>query len=254
MDRIHVFESKGNHLDASVCYEEAISKDPENVGLHVGLLKCFTKMGQLSAVLSQVRGLTSKHPDWTSQLLASRVECAWKLNQWDNLKEFLAIADENQHTNNTTPKLSAGKFEFNLGKIFLSLQNEKEDEFKVNLDVARLAEIGPLSAAAMETGSYTSGYQHVVKLQILNELESVAKNFVFNSASESQTTEQVLRKTLTETLKHLESSFDSMQPSYRNHDCLLNFRRTLFFILQGKTKFPVVKKRLGQGGFQDETN
>ena len=60
MDRIYVLESKGNHLDASVCYEEAISKDPQNVKLHLGLLKCFSKMGQLSSVLSQVEGLVTK--------------------------------------------------------------------------------------------------------------------------------------------------------------------------------------------------
>ena len=111
-------------------------------------------------------------------------------------------------TTTTTPLLSAGKFEYNLGKIFSCLQRENEAEFDDNLDAARIAEIGPLSATAMETGSYNSGYQHVVKLQVLNELELLAKEFIFRGDDAPPTAgnaEAIRLESLEAILAHLDS-------------------------------------------------
>ena len=149
--------------------------------------------------------------------------------------------------------LNAAKFEFNLGKIFSCLQRDDETEFDENLSAARVAEIGPLSATAMETGSYNSGYQHVVKLQVLNEMELLAKEFLFrrtspnsrgNGGHSDAMAEKLQLESLESILAHLDSRFSLMQPSYRSHECLLNFRRTFFGLFAAKTPFTSVKKRL----------
>ena len=56
--------------------------------------------------------------------------------------------------------------------------------------------------------------------------------------------EAVQLRNLESIMAHLDSRFGLMQPSYRSHDCLLNFRRTFFSLLRAKTPFDSVKKRL----------
>ena len=100
MDRIYVLESKGNHLDASVCYEEAISKDPQNVKLHLGLLKCFSKMGQLSSVLSQVEGLVTKVFVFASNSKRRSMPIAANILLSDRLSSVKNAATHANTTNN----------------------------------------------------------------------------------------------------------------------------------------------------------
>merc|ERR1712142_1232912 len=56
--------------------------------------------------------------------------------------------------------------------------------------------------------------------------------------------EKLQLESLESILAHLDSRFSLMQPSYRSHECLLNFRRTFFGLFAAKTPFTSVKKRL----------
>ena len=47
------------------------------------------------------------------------------------------------------------------------------------LDLTLKTETAPITAASMEQGAYERSYEHLVKLQILNEIHSAAEMLVF---------------------------------------------------------------------------
>ena len=40
---------------------------------------------------------------------------------------------------------------------------QKDEAFLEQLEIARLEQVGPLSAASLEMGSYQRGYEHIVR-------------------------------------------------------------------------------------------
>ena len=47
------------------------------------------------------------------------------------------------------------------------------------MDLTLKTEMAPITAASMEQGAYERSYEHLVKLQILNEIHSAAEMLVF---------------------------------------------------------------------------
>ena len=47
------------------------------------------------------------------------------------------------------------------------------------MDLTLKTEMAPITAASMEQGAYERAYEHLVKLQILNEIHSAAEMLVF---------------------------------------------------------------------------
>jgi serine/threonine-protein kinase ATR len=70
---------------------------------------------------------------------------------------------------NTLNSFNAG-----IGKLFVLAEERNEKEFYETLRTLREQQIGPLSAVSMEAGggSYQRGYEYVVNLHALQEIES----------------------------------------------------------------------------------
>ncbi len=50
-----------------------------------------------------------------------------------------------------------------IGKILLAVKTGDEETFTKQVDLLRSLQMGPLSAASMEQGSYYRGYQYIVR-------------------------------------------------------------------------------------------
>ncbi|XP_042314459.1 serine/threonine-protein kinase ATR [Sceloporus undulatus] len=158
-EQILEHESIGLLRDATACYDRAIQLEPEQIIHYHGVVKSMLGLGQFSTVITQVNGVLAKRPEWTPELNTYRVEAAWKLTQWDSLENYLA-ADDKSNT-----------WSVRLGQLLLSAKKKEAATFYETLKVVRAEQIGPLSAASFERGSYQRGYEYIIRLHMLCELE-----------------------------------------------------------------------------------
>ncbi|KAF4801806.1 hypothetical protein TURU_031252 [Turdus rufiventris] len=158
-EQILEHESIGLLRDATACYDRAIQLEPDQIIHYHGAVKSMLGLGQLSAVITQVNGVLANRSEWISELNTYRVEAAWKLSQWDLLENYLA-----SDVKSTT-------WSVRLGHLLLSAKKKNEAAFYETLKVVRAEQIVPLSAASFERGSYQRGYEHIIRLHMLCELE-----------------------------------------------------------------------------------
>ncbi|XP_030430358.1 serine/threonine-protein kinase ATR isoform X5 [Gopherus evgoodei] len=158
-EQILEHESIGLLRDATACYDRAIQLESDQIIHYHGVVKSMLGLGQLSTVITQVNGVLANRPEWTSELNTYRVEAAWKLTQWDLLENYLA-ADVKSST-----------WSVRLGQLLLSAKKKNTTDFYETLKVVRAEQIVPLSAASFERGSYQRGYEHIIRLHMLCELE-----------------------------------------------------------------------------------
>ncbi|RMX47129.1 hypothetical protein pdam_00018677 [Pocillopora damicornis] len=160
-------KSSGKLCDVSARYERAIQEEPDEIGHHKGLLQCFIDLGQVTTALTHVDGVVTRRPEWEKSLNAYRVEASWRLGQWDSLESYLKL------------ERGVGDWDVGLGRILLAAKEKNENEFRRQLKVVRSQQMGFLSAASMESGSYQRGYEHIVRLHMLREVEeAVQRNFL----------------------------------------------------------------------------
>ncbi|XP_066475341.1 serine/threonine-protein kinase ATR [Tiliqua scincoides] len=158
-EQILEHESIGLLRDATACYDRAIQLEPDQIIHYHGVVKSMLGLGQLSTVITQVNGVLARRPEWTSELNTYRVEAAWKLAQWDSLENYIA-ADGKSNT-----------WSVRLGQLLLSAKKNDAATFYETLKLVRSEQIGPLSAASFERGSYQRGYEYIIRLHMLCELE-----------------------------------------------------------------------------------
>ncbi|XP_019359111.1 PREDICTED: serine/threonine-protein kinase ATR isoform X2 [Gavialis gangeticus] len=158
-EQILEHESIGLLRDATACYDRAIQLEPDEIIHYHGVVKSMLGLGQLSTVITQVNGVLANRSEWTSELNTYRVEAAWKLSQWDLLENYLA-----SDVKSTT-------WSVRLGQLLLSAKKKNTTAFYETLKVVRAEQIVPLSAASFERGSYQRGYEHIIRLHMLCELE-----------------------------------------------------------------------------------
>ncbi|KAG6929988.1 ATR serine/threonine kinase [Chelydra serpentina] len=158
-EQILEHESIGLLRDATACYDRAIQLESDQIIHYHGVVKSMLGLGQLSTVITQVNGVLANRPEWTSELNTYRVEAAWKLTHWDLLENYLA-ADVKSST-----------WSVRLGQLLLSAKKKNTAAFYETLKVVRAEQIVPLSAASFERGSYQRGYEHIIRLHMLCELE-----------------------------------------------------------------------------------
>ncbi|MGH0136331.1 UNVERIFIED_CONTAM: hypothetical protein FKN15_036029 [Acipenser sinensis] len=109
-------------------------------------------------------GKWGKWPQWKSELNTYRVEAAWKLSQWDLVEDYVA---SDQKSSNWSVRL---------GQLLLAAKQKDAETFYEKLKVVRAEQVVPLSAASFEWGSYQRGYEYIVRLHVLCELEHTFKD------------------------------------------------------------------------------
>ncbi|MGH0145669.1 UNVERIFIED_CONTAM: hypothetical protein FKN15_015304 [Acipenser sinensis] len=163
-EQILEHESIGLLRDATACYDRAIQLESDQIIHYHGVMKSMLGLGQLSTVITQVNGVLANRPQWKSELNTYRVEAAWKLSQWDLVEDYVA---SDQKSSNWSVRL---------GQLLLAAKQKDAETFYEKLKVVRAEQVVPLSAASFEWGSYQRGYEYIVRLHVLCELEHTFKD------------------------------------------------------------------------------
>ncbi|XP_035466143.2 serine/threonine-protein kinase ATR [Scophthalmus maximus] len=158
-EQILEHESIGLLRDATACYDRAIQLESDQIGHYHGVMTSMLGLGQLSTVITQVNGVLANKHQWKSELNTYRVEAAWKLGKWDLLEDYLS-SDRHSST-----------WSVRLGQLLLSAKKKDAETFHEKLKLVRKEQVVPLSAASYECGTYQRGYEYLVRLHMLSELE-----------------------------------------------------------------------------------
>ncbi|XP_052214022.1 serine/threonine-protein kinase ATR-like isoform X2 [Dreissena polymorpha] len=214
---------QGCQIELQVCYEQALQAEPDELSHHQGLLRCFMDLSQPSLALQHASGVISNRvlkddcKAWSLQLLPFQVEASWKLGNWADLHNY------------NMKDLSSRSWSVMLGRILLAARAKKEDEFLQHLQIARQEQVGPLSAASMEMGSYQRGYEHIVRLHQLSEIEESVRVLLGFPGNGAQDDVGFRGEHL---LAHWRMRVKMMQSSFRIQEPVLTMRRTLMSLSQ----------------------
>ncbi|XP_036048485.1 serine/threonine-protein kinase ATR [Onychomys torridus] len=204
-EQILEHESIGLLRDATACYDRAIQLEPDQIIHYHGVVKSMLGLGQLSTVITQVNGVHANRSEWTDELNTYRVEAAWKLSQWDLVENYLA-GDGKSTT-----------WSVRLGQLLLSAKKRDTTAFYDTLKLVRAEQIVPLSAASFERGSYQRGYEFIVRLHMLCELEHSIKPLFHKSPGGSCNEDSL----------NWAARLEMTQNSYRAKEPILALRRAL---------------------------
>uniref|UniRef100_T1IWR0 Serine/threonine-protein kinase ATR n=1 Tax=Strigamia maritima TaxID=126957 RepID=T1IWR0_STRMM len=211
-DQILVHESTGQFQDALACYERAISEEPDEVIHYGGMLKTLLSLGQSSTALDYANGVVARKLGWSKELNRFRVEAAWKLNNWSSLDNFL------KEDTVRCPGVA-------IGQILLSTKKREKAKFVQLLEDARVNQMGPLSAAGMEDYAYQRGYEYLIRLHMLNEVEKGMRIFLKFPATLPEEDEFENPVSL---ISQWDSRFKSIQSTFRYQEPVLSLRRVVF--------------------------
>nr|XP_046268909.1 serine/threonine-protein kinase ATR [Scatophagus argus] len=206
-EQILEHESIGLLRDATACYDRAIQLESDQIGHYHGVMTSMLGLGQLSTVITQVNGVLANKHHWKSELNTYRVEAAWKLGQWDLLEDYLS----SDHQSST--------WGVRLGQLLLSAKKQDAETFYEKLKLVRKEQVVPLSAASYECGTYQRGYEYIVRLHILSELE--------HTFTELQKQKECSTPSLSQLPPHWSDRLEMTQNSFRAKEPILALRRAL---------------------------
>ncbi|XP_068435941.1 serine/threonine-protein kinase ATR isoform X2 [Clinocottus analis] len=206
-EQILEHESIGLLRDATACYDRAIQLESDQIGHYHGVMTSMLGLGQLSTVITQVNGVLASKHQWKSELNTYRVEAAWKLGKWDLLEDYLS-SDRQSNT-----------WGVRLGQLLLSAKKQDAETFYEKLKVVRKEQVVPLSAASYECGTYQRGYEYIVRLHMLSELE--------HSFTDLQNQRGSSAPGLSRLPPHWSDRLEMTQNSFRAKEPILALRRAL---------------------------
>ncbi|XP_076837125.1 serine/threonine-protein kinase ATR isoform X2 [Brachyhypopomus gauderio] len=213
-EQILEHESIGLLRESTACYDRAMQLEPDQIVHYHGVMNSMLGLGQLSTVMTQVNGVLANRPRWKSDLNTYRVEAAWKLSKWDLVEDYLA-SDKKSNT-----------WGVRLGQMLLAAKKQETESFYEKLKLARKEQVVPLSAASFECGTYQRGYEYIVRLHMLSELEHAFTELHkgAGAARDARTSEPVLG---------WDSRLLMMQNSFRAKEPILALRRALLSLSKG---------------------
>ncbi|KAK7486773.1 hypothetical protein BaRGS_00021920, partial [Batillaria attramentaria] len=214
-------ESLGQQQDTQACYERVLQTVPNELWPHQGLLRSLMEMGQPNKALLHATGVLNENPQWTAQLNQYRVEAAWKMSSWDRLDNMMKLEKPDNHS-----------WPVCIGRILMSAKDKKEEEFLKQLQIARQEQMGPLSAASMEMGSYHRGYECILRLHMLGELEEYFRSLHDFPPRSEDSSEPSSQYSLAELLDQWDARLQMAQSSLRTQEPILTLRRTLLSLGQ----------------------
>ncbi|KAI8376558.1 uncharacterized protein BYT42DRAFT_575046 [Radiomyces spectabilis] len=209
-EEILQFQSLGYLDKAKVCYEELLSRHPDDLSKHTDYINCLRISDNFETVSLMVNHYIERRPEWLPQLNVYRAEAAWKLGDWSALERYSQVP--------------MGKtFEAYLASALANLRKNRMLAFFCDLEQARQEQLEYLSTSSME--SYQKSLEHILQLQILQELE------------DSQVAwERSLRVQDKQPMRDLCSNWDRQislaPPSYALQKNIFKLRQTVLFSLR----------------------
>ncbi|KAL6468384.1 hypothetical protein MHYP_G00240610 [Metynnis hypsauchen] len=219
-EQILQHESIGLLRESTACYDRAIQLESDQIVHYHGVMSSMLGLGQLSTVMTQVNGVLANRPQWKSDLNTYRVEAAWKLSKWDLLEDYLA----SEQKSNT--------WGVRLGQLLLTAKKQDLEAFQEKLKLARKEQVVPLSAASFECGTYQRGYEYIVRLHMLSELEHAFTELQKESGGAGGTRSGA-RGLKPELMLNWDARLLMTQNSFRAKEPILALRRALLNLSKG---------------------
>ncbi|GFU19135.1 hypothetical protein NPIL_402701 [Nephila pilipes] len=206
-------EATGDMQAAFACYEKAIKLYPNEISNYCGLLKCFLAMDQPTTAVSYANGILNEKPEWKYDLNRFRIEAAWQLANWENLESYLEEEESKE------------EWTVCIGNI-LYLANKKDaDGFEKCINIIRSRQMAPLSAASMEKGAMLRGYEYLIRMHMLTDLQHGVKSIfnlnLPNSPSKNESLFNEIIPTMSLRRNLLQSSSRYQEPIHNLHRVLL---------------------------------
>ncbi|XP_066508582.1 serine/threonine-protein kinase ATR-like [Hoplias malabaricus] len=226
-EQILQHESIGLLRESTACYDRAIQLGSDQIVHYHGVMNSMLGLGQLSTVMTQVNGVLASRPHWKSDLNTYRVEAAWKLSKWDLLEDYLA-SDQKSNT-----------WGVRLGQMLLAAKKQDSEMFYEKLKLSRKEQVVPLSAASFECGTYQRGYEYIVRLHMLSELEHAFTELqkeitgAGDKTGAMVKTEGRVRGSKPELMQNWDARLLMTQNSFRAKEPILALRRALLSLSKG---------------------
>jgi serine/threonine-protein kinase ATR len=255
------------HLNESIACIEQMLESNENakndIKQHETYIRTFISVGRHRNALSYLEGLMVDRCEWKEALDSYRIEACWKLGSWDKLKQIInstsSISDNNnfngsQQSSSISTSLIINNFKgksintlnAGIGRLFTFVAEKKENDFYETLTILRDQQIGPLSAVSMEAGdgggSYQRGYEYVVNLQALQEIESCLSELfrLRDGTTDREQFRNMLIKNLdTYLIEPWEHRAQTMQPSFKHLEPIYNVRIALLNFISSHLEIDV---------------
>lgn len=191
--QIREHESTGRWTDAQSCWEVELQQRPDDLRLHLGLLRCLRNLGHYDTMRTHIRGVLAVHNAWQPQLAPFQVEGACILADWAAVRDLAAQS-------HAVPELG-------MARALLAMRESDQPAFQVAISEARTQwgrhVIGPARV------SYTQAYDAISQLHMLSELEQI-----FQAPSDAAVQ------------ANLDARFAATLPSFRTREPILSLRRS----------------------------
>jgi serine/threonine-protein kinase ATR len=261
----------GRVNESIACIEQILESNSDaksDVKQHETYVKTFISIGRHRNALNYLESLMTDKPEWKELLDSYRIEACWKLGSWNKLKQIVNLESHKIKNEKfdllNDPKNSIESFKFektlkcptynsfnaNIGKLFALVVDRNEVQFYETLNLLREQQIGPLSAASMEAGGnsyqYIRGYEYVVNLQALQEIESSLSEML-HLRTDSKIDKEQYRNSLIKNLDSLvidpwERRVSAMQPSFKHLEPVYNVRIALLNFLSNHLEIDLKKQ------------
>ncbi|KAL1406340.1 hypothetical protein Q8F55_008039 [Vanrija albida] len=144
--QIREHESTGRWTAAQSCWEVRLQQHPEDINLHLGLLKCLKNLGHYDTLRTHIRGVLSRNPSWEDQLAPFMAEAPWKLSHWEDVRKI------------QNPPPIAG--------VFLAMRFGGDVDNALTVARRRIG-------AGITTREYSRAYEAILQLHMLREVEMI---------------------------------------------------------------------------------
>lgn len=208
--QIREHESTGRWTSAQSCWEVKIQERPDDLTLHLGLLRCLRNLGHYDTMRTHIRGVLAVNPEWEKMVDSFYVEGCCILSDWAEVKKRLNKDSKGQVSpSHATARVLLAMHEGNQGSVQRAIKDARGLLGK------------PLIAAGKN--SYVNLYESVTQLHMLHELGMISE--VLGVSRSGTTCSQLTLRTLSEAL---EARLASTLPSFRTREPLLSVRRSAF--------------------------
>ncbi|UOH82515.1 hypothetical protein LQV05_005222 [Cryptococcus neoformans] len=213
--QIREHESTGRWTSAQSCWEVRLQQSPDDPTLHVGLLKCLRNLGHYDTLRTHIRGVITRHPDWSLQLAPFAAEAAWIIGDWDTVRQVGPDCPP-------------------IGQALLAL-HEDGDLSSVLTRVRR--EVG----AGITGKGYTPVYEALLQLHLVQEIAMIqGTKKEIQIVSKSKNRHKVVQQHVRQLTASLDSRFYTTSPAFRVREAILSIRRTALGLMNTPSLNPEI--------------
>ncbi|WVO13494.1 hypothetical protein L204_101114 [Cryptococcus depauperatus] len=196
--QIREHESTGRWTSAQSCWEVRLQQSPDDVTLHVGLLKYTLR--------THIRGVISRRPDWSTELAPFAAEAAWIIGDWDTVRQVGFDCPP-------------------IGQALLAL-HENGDLASVLAHVRR--DIG----SGITGKGYSSMYESLLQLHLTHEVSMIYKaKLVIETTPRGINRNRVIQEAVRRLNESLDARFHTTSPAFRTREAILSIRRTAYGLM-----------------------